>query len=231
MESIETVSRDSFVFYRSFFDAVEELDKEDRLAAFEAIVRYALDGTEEKQKGAVNAIMSVIKPLLDVSRQNYLNGRKGGRPKKPNRNRTETEPKPNDNRNVTEPKPNHNRTITEPKPNYNVNYNVNVNGNDNVGEPEGGHTPDPAEVTAYAASIGYRLDGQTFVDYYSARGWKISGEPIKDWRALVRRWKKQDEKKQAPAHNFDERAEDLDAEMMQRLRSQHEDWRQHGGSE
>lgn len=242
MESIEAVSRDSFIFYRSFYDAVEALDEEDRLAAFEAIVRYALDGTEERQKGAVNAIMSVIKPLLDVSRQNYINGRKGGRPKKPNRNRIETEPKPNGNRTITEPKPNdnrteteskpnHNRTVTEPKPNYNLNVNENVNVNDNVGAQEGGHAPDPAEVKAYADSIGYTsLDAQSFCDYYSARGWKINGEPIRDWRALVRRWLQRDEKKQTSAdvarkkpngfHNFDERKEDLsdfEVEVMKKM--------------
>ena len=29
---------------------------------------------------------------------------------------------------------------------------------------------------------------QKFIDYYSARGWKINGEPINDVRALVRNW-------------------------------------------
>lgn len=83
---------------------------------------------------------------------------------------------------------------------------------------DGGHTPTAAQVTEYAKSIGYQLDGQTFVDKYSATGWMLNGGPIRDWKALVRRWKTQDEKR-APAknekiHNFDERGDDLDAEVL-----------------
>lgn len=85
--------------------------------------------------------------------------------------------------------------------------------------------PTVEEVKAYADSIGYTsLDAQSFCDYYSARGWKINGEPIWDWKALVRRWKRQDEKKAGGFKNFDERKEDLDAETIQNTKRQHEEY-------
>ncbi len=86
----------------------------------------------------------------------------------------------------------------------------------------GTQAPTAAQVTEYAQGIGYQLDGQTFVDKYSATGWMLNGAPIRDWKALVRRWKAQDEKK-APekntkVHNFDERGDDLDDETTRRWR-------------
>lgn len=50
---------------------------------------------------------------------------------------------------------------------------------------------DAAEVTAYAKSIGFSLDGQYFIDHYAARGWQYkNGQPMKDWQAAVRTWRK-----------------------------------------
>lgn len=52
--------------------------------------------------------------------------------------------------------------------------------------------PTVQEVTEYAESIGYELDGQNFVDFYTAKGWMIGRNKMKDWRAAVRTWKKRD---------------------------------------
>lgn len=50
--------------------------------------------------------------------------------------------------------------------------------------------PSPEQVTTYAKSIGFDLDGQSFIDHYQSRGWKIGRTPIKDWQACVRTWKR-----------------------------------------
>ena len=65
------------------------------------------------------------------------------------------------------------------------------------GDARGGRVsfqkPAPDEVTAYAKEIGFDLDGEKFVDHYAARGWKYKGGvAMKDWRAAVRTWKKND---------------------------------------
>ena len=59
--------------------------------------------------------------------------------------------------------------------------------------------PTPDEVSEYAKSIGFHtLSAEQFCDYYSARGWKLSNNnAMKDWRAAVRTWKRNDEKKKA----------------------------------
>jgi hypothetical protein len=50
--------------------------------------------------------------------------------------------------------------------------------------------PEGAQVTKYASSIGYRLDGQEFCDFYESKGWMIGKNHMKDWKAAVRTWKK-----------------------------------------
>jgi hypothetical protein len=50
--------------------------------------------------------------------------------------------------------------------------------------------PTAQKVTEYAKSIGFLLDGSRFVDYYESNGWKVGKNPMKDWKACVRTWKK-----------------------------------------
>lgn len=49
--------------------------------------------------------------------------------------------------------------------------------------------PTVDEVKAYCAEKGYTLDADRFVDYYTANGWRIGKNPMKDWKAAVRTWK------------------------------------------
>jgi len=140
--------RDSFIFYRSFFETMKKIPKKDRLQFVEAICNYALDDEEISLSGVNTAIFELVKPQIDANFKRYENGKKGGRPKKPNQNQNETKAKPN-----------HNQTITKPKPNVNDNVNVNVNVNDNVL----GFENEPSE-TSPSVVINY-LNSKTGADY------------------------------------------------------------------
>lgn len=50
--------------------------------------------------------------------------------------------------------------------------------------------PTSEEVTSYARSIGFKLDGEAFVAHYESKGWMIGKSPMKDWRSAVVTWKK-----------------------------------------
>lgn len=70
--------RDSFVFYRSFKEAIDQLGADERLEVYEAIVSYALDGVEPKMSGCTSKIVWIfVKPLLDANWKKYRNGCKG----------------------------------------------------------------------------------------------------------------------------------------------------------
>lgn len=106
--------RDSFVFYKSFYDAIKGLSSEIQSEIYTAIMEYSLYGNEvEDLKPIANSIFTLIKPQIEANIARYENGRKGGRPLK------------------TETKPNNNLTETKHYPNDNVNDNYNFNENDN----------------------------------------------------------------------------------------------------
>jgi hypothetical protein len=50
--------------------------------------------------------------------------------------------------------------------------------------------PTPEEVASYAAEIGFEVDGSAFCDFYEAKGWVIGRQPMKDWKAAIRNWKR-----------------------------------------
>ncbi len=51
------------------------------------------------------------------------------------------------------------------------------------------------EVKAYCDERGNRVDPERFIDYYTSNGWKVGKNPMKDWKAAVRTWERQDTQK------------------------------------
>lgn len=52
--------------------------------------------------------------------------------------------------------------------------------------------PSVDEVRAYCLERGNGVDAEQFVDFYSAKGWKVGNQGMKDWKAAVRTWEKRD---------------------------------------
>jgi hypothetical protein len=46
------------------------------------------------------------------------------------------------------------------------------------------------EVDAYCQERNNGVDAQKFFDYYTANGWKVGKNSMKDWRAAVRTWER-----------------------------------------
>ena len=55
--------------------------------------------------------------------------------------------------------------------------------------------PTQEEVKAYCKERGNSVDAQRFVDYYTANGWKVGKNPMKDWKAAVRTWERSEPQK------------------------------------
>ena len=73
----------SFVFYRSFKDAIDNCSVDDKLMIYESIVNYALDGTPpEITGGTIKIIWPLIEPQLSANRFKRKAGRKSGAPRK-----------------------------------------------------------------------------------------------------------------------------------------------------
>lgn len=50
--------------------------------------------------------------------------------------------------------------------------------------------PTVEDVRAYCEERANKIDAQRFCDYYEAKGWLVGKSPMKDWRAAVRTWEK-----------------------------------------
>lgn len=133
------MERDSFVIYKSFYEAIKDLPDEDRLVLMDAIMEYGLYGVEPQNLSPVQkCIFTLVKPQMDANNRKYENGKKGGRPPKAKQNQDGVESKPvvtekatadepQENQTETKIKPNQNQTKTKPKPNVNDNVNDNDN--------------------------------------------------------------------------------------------------------
>ena len=83
----------SFVVYYDWGEALSYFNNEEVGEIFRAVLSYAKDGTKpEFSHNALNGVFSFMKSALDRDRMAYearckvnqMNGKKGGRPKKPN---------------------------------------------------------------------------------------------------------------------------------------------------
>ena len=112
--------RDSFVFYRSFYDAIKDLPRDVQGEIYTAIMEYSLYGKEtENLKPIARSVFTLMKPQIDVNNKRFENGKKGGRPKSGN--------EPDGNQEETKEKPSNNQSETKSKPNVNDNVNANEN--------------------------------------------------------------------------------------------------------
>lgn len=50
--------------------------------------------------------------------------------------------------------------------------------------------PTLEEVRAYVESRGNRISAERFFDHYSANGWKVGRNPMKDWKSAARNWER-----------------------------------------
>lgn len=83
---------DLFVFYRSFRDAIREMDEHEQLETLLAICDYALDGVEPDLPTPMQrAVLTIAKPLIDASNKSREAGKRGGRPS--NKDSAKTTPK------------------------------------------------------------------------------------------------------------------------------------------
>lgn len=55
--------------------------------------------------------------------------------------------------------------------------------------------PTVDDVRAYCLERGNHVDPERFVNYYTANGWRVGKNPMKDWKAAVRTWERDDKKK------------------------------------
>lgn len=77
------MDRESFIFYRSFYEAIRCMPSDVQAEIYPAICEYALFGKLPKNLSEVaKGMFTLIKPNIDVNTARFENGKKGGRKKR-----------------------------------------------------------------------------------------------------------------------------------------------------
>lgn len=150
-------------------------------------LQYIVDWTGSTKRGVLNALKSLIEKGLIAKKENYINGVKFCE-------YYATEFTPGELLDISGEL---NCTIPDEKcagggekssPN-----NIDRNYSNNK-EKNSFAKPTLDEVKAYCAERKSPVDPQRFYDYYSANGWKVGKNPMKDFRAAVRLWERNEQK-------------------------------------
>lgn len=104
------------IFYKSFYDGIEQMPEDEQLAAYKMIFEYAFNDIQMPYDGLANVVFHLVKPQIDANRKRRSDGEKGGRPKK-------------ETIGFEDKKPVVSKMEKTEKPNVNENVNVNANAN------------------------------------------------------------------------------------------------------
>ena len=159
--------REYFTFYRPFKEHLSGLSDKDKLIMYEAIIDYALDLKEPSLEGFPKLAFDLIRPMLDINIKRWQNGCKGGAPKGNKNNRYSN--------NTTKVQPNYNQDTTKVQPKQHF------------------IKPTVQEVKEYITANAMPVDAGCLFNYYEANGWKVGRNPMKDWKAALRTWTRQNQ--------------------------------------
>ena len=185
--------RESTIFYRSFYEAIKELDADTQAQVYSAIFEYALNFNEVEVKGLAKTVFTLIKPQLDANLKRYENGTKA----KVKQNESKAEAKPKQTKSKVEANVNVNDNVND---NPNVNHNQNVNQNENVNVSRSRfRAPTYDEIFEFmkmknglAGNVWNQVkvvtEAKAFFNYYESNGWMVGKNKMKNWEAAIRNW-------------------------------------------
>lgn len=189
--------RESFVLHAEY---IEDLPEELKGAFLRYIYEYGINEIEPELSGLELTVWLKIKRRIDDDVLAYE--RKVSNLRQ-NKNRTATGAKTaitTDNRTDTERTPNGDRTDSV-SVNVSVNDSVNVPDSVNVAEAKPAEPaparkrfvkPELEEIREFCFEKNINIDVDRFFNYYESKGWKVGVSPMKDWKAAVRNWAKND---------------------------------------
>lgn len=173
--------REQFTFYRSFWEAAKEIEKpRDRLSFLEAVIAFALDEEEREVTRAARSSYILCKPTLLSSARKAKAGKDGASKREANRKQAASKSQANEK-----------QTASEKEKEKEKENEIEIE-NECYKAPARFVPPTVDEVRAYCAERQNGVDAERFVAWYQANGWKVGKNPMKDWRAAVRTWERDD---------------------------------------
>lgn len=202
----------AFTIFEKFGDVCAALNEADRKELCYAICMYGMFGQEVELPYLLKAIFISLKEDIDNSKESRMRGSKGGRPRKNQTDSVVSEPDSELSEMVSDArKP---EVSENEKPGVSDVAKPPVSGN--AAKTESQTKPDQAkpnqtkgvrrfappalaDVRGYADSYAKQkgldpggFDAERFIDYYTANGWKVGRNAMRDWKAAVRDWVRRD---------------------------------------
>lgn len=208
------MNKETVIFYRDWYDSMEGLSDEERLAIYDAVMRYAFTG-EQPTDRLIKYATALMCKTIDRDNGKFEERCERNRRNAMNRWRKRIEEADAVAANESERMRPH---TVDAENDINENENGNDNEPTNVGESkekpsnEGKKKVAPTkvmrfvkptveEVEAYCRERGNYVNASHFCDYYESKGWKVGSAPMKDWKAAVRTWEQKDGRKPGKTPN------------------------------
>ena len=182
--------KNSFVLYTDYLEHIQDMDLEQLGTLFLAIFHYQRGEDLPEMDAETNMAFKFIRFQLDKDNKKYEEttekrkeaGKLGGRPKA-----NGFDEKAKKANGFSE-----NQTKAKKPDNDNVNDNdlkeISPKGDKEKTTPTRFNPPSISEVEQYCIEKGYSLNADRFIDYYTANGWMVGKNKMKDWKAAVRNW-------------------------------------------
>jgi hypothetical protein len=172
--------RESFIIYRSFYEAICDLPDTNQSEVWRAICEYSLNFNEIELTGVSRTIFRLIKPQLDANLKRYANGK---RDKLKFNEIKQSTSKRKAKRKQDESKVDANVNVNE-----NVNENVNVSTDADKTRAQKTKAPTEQEVIEFFTANGYRSDiASNAFNYYDSASWRDSrGKAVINWKQKMR---------------------------------------------
>ena len=165
----DSMKKESFVLYNSFYEPIRSLSKEDKASLLDAIFQYQINGNIPTLSISANMAFMFIKSQFERDNEKY-------------KKRCEK-----------------NAANARMRWDTNACERIQTNANDadddgdddlkkNIKKKFSKPTID--EIREYCKERNNNVNPAQFYDHYEASGWRRGKTPLKDWRAAVRLWER-----------------------------------------
>ncbi|MBR5448079.1 MAG: hypothetical protein IKV40_06615 [Clostridia bacterium] len=195
------MAREYFKVFGSYLESIKPLNNAARGRLFTALLTYHLTGEVPKFTGNEKYIFPTMKQNMDRDIEAYenvvracrINGQKGGRPKEKNTENPTTE--------STEKTKKTNSLFFGAKKSQDKDKDK-----DELSQKESDKRksaprfspPTLKEIEDFCSENGLQSDPADFFDYYTANGWMMGKNHVRDWQAALRRWERKVNSAPAP---------------------------------
>ena len=177
--------------YTDYQEHIKLLNMEQRGYLLTAIMSYASEGTMPNMDGMTQMAFSFIKAQMDRDNEKYEKtvekrreaGKLGGRPTKPKGLDEEAKKANGFSEKQGKAKKPDTDTVTDTVTDTEIHK-------ESIGRFA---PPTSQDVSEFCKEKGIdNFDVERFIDFYTSKGWMVGKNKMKDWRAAVRNWVRQD---------------------------------------